>query len=291
MAGKAYREFDAEQLEWQYSPRAHTPGHEAPMAEGLALSTAYLETAGNPRYDIAYGDAPGETLDLFLPDNPIDAPVEMYIHGGYWRARDKRDFSHVAEPVVGAGGISAIVNYDLCPAVTLDEIVRQMRACVAWLYRNIAAYGGDPARIHVTGHSAGGHLTGMMAATDWTAIGGDLPADTVKSAIPVSGVFDLEPIPGTSIQTDVRLDAASVARNSPLRLPVLPGRTVAVVVGADESDEFRRQSREYADYLRAGGATVEHFELPGHNHFNIMTESTRPGSRLGQARLRMMGLA
>ena len=291
MPDTVYRDFDAEQLEWQYSPRAHTPGHDAPIAEGLAQSAAYRETARNPRLDIAYGASAGETLDLFLPDNPQGAPVEIYIHGGYWRSRDKTDFSHLAAPIVGAGGISAIVNYDLCPAVTLDEIVRQMRACIVWLHGNIAEYGGDPNRIHVSGHSAGGHLTAMMAATDWPGFAPGLPADTVKSALPVSGVFDLEPIPGTSVQNDVRLDSAAVTRNSPALLPVPPGLAVAVAVGADESGEFRRQSADYADSLRARGLEVAWFEMPGQNHFNSMTNSIQPGNRLGETRLRLMGLA
>ena len=290
MPDSIYRDFDGAQLEWQYSPRAHTPDHDAAIAEGLAHSTAYRETARNARYDIAYGASASETLDLFLPDDPRGAPVELYIHGGFWRSRDKKDFSHLAAPLVDAGGISAIANYDLCPSVTLDEIVRQMRACIAWLHRNIAGYGGDPARIHVCGHSAGGHLTAMMLATDWPDFDPALPADTVKSAIPVSGVFDLEPILNTSVQDDVRLDTQSARRNSPALLPAAAGPRVAVAVGADESEEFRRQSRDYAESLRRQGLEAECFEMPARNHFNIMTDSARPGDRLGETRLRLMGL-
>ncbi|MBL4721951.1 MAG: alpha/beta hydrolase [Alphaproteobacteria bacterium] len=288
------RAYDDAELERQYNPRIFTPDS-GPMADrATELSVDYLTRAGKSAQDIAYGSRKGETVDLFLPENAENAenaPVEMYIHGGYWRARDKTDFSFMAEPIVNAGGICAVVNYDLCPDVSLDEIVRQMRAATAWLYQNAANFGGDPERIHITGHSAGGHLTAMVAETAWPTFDASLPADLVKSAIPVSGVFELTPIAGMSVQEAIQLDDAGIERNSPLRHPIPGAPKMAVTVGGAESEEFKKQSEAYAAHARAQGSTVEHFEIPGKNHFTILTDTTAPDYALTEVRLRFMGLA
>ncbi len=289
MSEAIFRDYDAEELERQFNPRAYTANFEDIVNVGFERSAAYREIAKNPQYDIPYGQSDAEKLDLFLPDDPNRAAVEMYIHGGFWRSREKSDFSYIAGPIVGAGGISAIVDYALCPAVTLDEIVRQMRACVVWLYRNIAEHGGDPDRLHITGHSAGGHLSAMLLATDWTAY--DLPADVLKSILPISGVFEIAPVMQTSVQEAVQLTPAIAKRNSPVFLPAQSKPSVAVTVGTSESEEFRRQSETYAEVLREQGLSVEYFEMPDQNHFSILTESTEPGNRLTATRLKLMNLA
>lgn len=284
------RAYDDAELERQYNPRVFTP-NSGPMADrATELSVEYMTRAGKSAQDIAYGASKGETFDIFLPENAENAPVEMYIHGGYWRARDKTDFSFMAEPIVNAGGICAVVNYDLCPLVSLDEICRQMRAATAWLYNNAANFGGDRNRIHVAGHSAGGHLTAMVAETDWPGFEAGLPADLVKSAIPVSGVFELTPISGMSVQDAIQLDAAGIERNSPLRHAMAANPVMAVTVGGAESEEFIQQSKAYADHARAQGSTVEHFKIPDKNHFTILTDTTAPDYALTEVRLRLMGL-
>jgi arylformamidase len=283
--------YDATELERQYNPRSFTPNAEDLMGIPVDLSAAFRNRGGAAAMDVPYGTDTAERLDLFLPGNPAGAPVEMYIHGGYWRARSKNDFSFMADPIVTAGGICAAVGYALCPEVTLDEIVRQMRAATVWLYKNIGEHGGDPNRIHVSGHSAGGHLTAMMIATDWPKFEAGLPADLVKSALPISGIFDIEPIIGTSIQKDVQLDAESAGRNSPLRHPIANKGTLGVTVGSAESEEFKAQSKAYVEHARAEGLTVEFFEIPGKNHFTILTDATTPDYPLTEARLRLMGLA
>jgi len=288
MGEAIFRDYDAEELERQFNPRAYTPNFEDIVNIGFERSVAYQDAAKNPRYDIAYGPNDTEKLDLFLPDAPSGAPVEMYIHGGFWRSREKGDFSYIGGPIVAAGGIAAIVDYALCPSVTLDEIVHQMRDCVVWLHGNIADHGGDPNRIHVTGHSAGGHLAAMLLATDWAALG--VPADVLKSVVPISGVFEVEPVMHTSVQEAVQLTADMAARNSPLFLSTESRPPVAVTVGTSESEEFRRQSKAYAEALTAQGLSVDHFEMPDQNHFSILTESTEPGNRLTKTRLQLMGL-
>jgi len=291
MSEAVFLDYDAQELERQFNPREYTPNFEAIVNVGLERSIAYRDAARNPRYDLAFGPSAMETLDLFLPDDPRDAPVEMYIHGGFWRSRTKDDFSYIAGPVVDAGGIAAIVNYALCPDVTLDEIVRQMRACVAWLHGNIRDHGGDASRLHVTGHSAGGHLAAMLLATDWQAFDPALPAAPIQSVTAISGIYEIEPVMETSVQEAVRLDPDMARRNSPLFLPAASRPPVAVTVGTGESEEFRRQSKAYAEALASQGLTVDYFEMPEQNHFSILTESTAPGNRLTESRLQLMGLS
>ena len=163
--------------------------------------------------DVRYGAGPNMTADLF-PAPAAGAPIQVFIHGGYWRAMDKDVHSFPAEGFVAAGGAAVSLNYALAPAVTLDTIVEQCRTAIEWLADNAGRLNGDPDRIFVSGHSAGGHLTAMMLCTDWAARG--RPAGLVKGGTAISGIFDLAPLRETSINDDVRLDAESAARNSPI---------------------------------------------------------------------------
>ena len=284
-----YRGYSTEELERQYSPRASVPDHEAITADAIERSAAYREAAANALYDVAYGPHRLETTDIFRPAEPRGAPVHVFVHGGYWRSRFKEEFSFIARPLVDAGAVVAVINYALCPEVTIDEIVRQTRACCAFLWRNPDIHGGDRERMHVAGHSAGGHLAAMLMATDWPAFGDDLPRDLVKSGTLLSGLYDVEPVMQTSIQDDVRLTAEAARRLSPVLLKPATKAPMVIAAGGAESDEFRRQSRLLADAWKEY-APVEHFELPGLNHFTILTATATADSRLTRARLGLMGM-
>lgn len=289
MSKAVYRNFDAEAMEMQYNPRRSVTGVDDIVAEWAARSTAF--TAANPcELDVAYGSRPEEKLDIYKP-TAANAPVLIFIHGGYWRALDKQPFAFMSKPLVDAGALVVSINYTLCPAVTLDEIVRQCRAACDWVWRNIATHGGDPGRIHVAGHSAGGHLTAMMAATDWPGFAADLPADLIKSATPLSGLFDLNPILRTSINADVRMDPAAAARNSPLALAPAHDMPMTVAVGGAESGEFRRQSKEFSEAWGRGLSRIDYLETPGENHFTIIDGIARADSPITRALLGHMGLS
>jgi arylformamidase len=271
----------------QYNNRARIPQHPAILAHWTAASEqARARLAGH--LDLRYGDGEGETLDLFPAQRP-GAPVLIYIHGGYWRALDKRDHSFVAPAFVDAGAMVVLPNYALCPAVSVEHIVMQMVRAVAWVHRHAQTYGGDPERIVVAGHSAGGHLATMLLCCRWPEVAAGLPAGLVDAALSVSGVFDLEPLRHAPfLAPDLGLTEATARRLSPACLPRPDGRLVAVV-GGDESEEFLRQHRLIA--RRWGRQAVPVCEtVPGRHHMDVLGDLADPSARVHQLGLSLLGL-
>ena len=239
--------------------------------------------------DLAYGAAPGETIDLF-PARKGDGSVLLFIHGGYWRSLDKKDFSYLAPAWVDAGVSLAVVNYDLCPKVSVERIVQQMLAACAWLYRNAERYGMDEERVFVSGHSAGGHLAAMILAALWPAYDRALPRDLVKGAVAVSGVYDLRPLVHVGwLNGDLRLDEEAALRLSPAYLPPATRAPLALAVGGLESSEFKRQNALLAGRWR--GVLAADVAMPGRDHFTVVDGLAEPGGALFAATRRLMGLA
>ena len=291
MSERMLHGYPADNLEWQMNPSVSIPNQEELAAVGQRRAAEYRARVRNAHFDIPYGTRPREALDIYLPDNAAGAPVEIFIHGGYWRRRSKLDSCYLAEQVTKAGAISVMADHELCPKVTVEEIVDELRSCCAWVYRNIAQYGGDPTRIHLCGNSAGGHLVAMMLATDFPAVAPDLPGNLVKGAVPISGVFDCRPVVDTSLNADIRLDLEMARRNSPLLLQPQARCPVVVAVGGAETDEFRRQSRALVEAWSPHGLSMEYLEVPGANHTTVVTETDARGHPLMEARLRLMGLS
>lgn len=282
-----YRGMTPAELTRQYSPRLAIPEHPRIIERWRRWSADY-RAAARAELDIAYGPGADETLDLFLPDAD-DAPIHAFLHGGYWQAMHKDDFSFVARALVEAGVAVAVVNYALCPAVTLDEIVRQVRSALAFVWREGGRFGCDPSNIQVSGHSAGGQLTAMMVATGWPAFAAELPADLVKSGVAISGIFELEPLRHTPINDALGLDAEAARRNSPAFMTPPWPAPLALAVGGDESAEFHRQSRDFAARWGAAGCAVEHVAAPGCNHFTVVEQMADATSPLTRAMLRLLG--
>lgn len=233
-------------LEGEYNNRARVPGHPAIVAGWMRDAAAFR--AGHPPEVLAYGAGPREAMDLFIPE--MVRGVAMFFHGGYWQALDRSAVSHCAAGLLAHGIAVGVPSYDLCPDVPLDRIVDQAEAAARALHARLGR------RIVVSGHSAGGHLAAMLLTR--------LPGEIVAAAVPVSGLFWLEPLIPTSINAALGLDAATARALSP---GLTPGdaRPVHAVVGGAESGEFIRQSREYAA-LRGG--TFE--ALPGLDHFTVL---------------------
>lgn len=274
-------------LDAQYNNRARIPEHPQ-IFERWTSASELARDRSLCLLDLAYGDGPGETLDVF-PAARNGAPVLVFIHGGYWRALDKRDVSFVAPAFQQAGAMVVLPNYALCPAVTIEQIALQLTRALAWTWRHAAEHGGDPSRIVVAGHSAGGHLAAMLLACDWAKVGADLPPGLVAAALSVSGLFDLEPLRHTPfLAPDLRLTEAAVPRLSPAAWPAPRGPLVAVV-GGDESEEFHRQNRLIRQAW--GEAVVPVCEaIPGTNHLSVMHDLADAGTRLHRLALGLLGL-
>ena len=277
---------DTEWLDRMYNNRALVPEHATHFAR-WAETSAQARASQPCSLDLAYGTSQRETLDVFPTAEP-GAPVLVFIHGGYWRSLDKSDHSFIAPAFTSEGACVVIPNYGLCPTVTIPQIAMQMVHALAWTFRNAARFGGDPNRISVIGHSAGGHLTAMMLACLWPDHAKDLPADLVKNAMSISGLYELESVMRTPfLKESLRLTPAQVLKASPAWFPSPAAGTLYAVAGADESEEFLRHNALIEQAW--GKKTVPVREaLAGLNHFSIVEALVRPGHRLNDLALQLM---
>jgi arylformamidase len=213
----------------------------------------------------------------------------MFIHGGYWRSLDKQDFSFLAPAWVDAGVSLAVVNYDLCPRVSMEEIVRQMLRASRWLWLQAEQYGMDQDRLYVGGHSAGGHLAAMLMCALYPVFDARLPKDLWRGGLAVSGLYDLRPLPRVPfLQQDLRLDDAAALRLSPAFMSPATRAPVMTSVGGDESGEFRRQNALLGERWRA--AFAGDVPMPGMNHFSIVDALADQQSALFAGARRLMKL-
>jgi arylformamidase len=245
------------------------------------------------RLDVPFGPTLAEHLDLYpapaTEESEPPAPVLVYLHGGYWRSRTSKEFGFVARGPASHGVATAVVNYALCPVVTIDEIVRQARAALAWIYENAESFGGDSERIHVAGHSAGGHLTAMLLTTDWEGDYG-LPKDAIKGATAISGLFDLAPFPYTFLQPKLQLTWGQVLRNSPiLNLPD-EAPPLLLAYGSDEPAELHRQSEDFFASWKAKDLAADLMPTPDKNHYDVIDGFLDAESLLCSAILKHMNV-
>jgi len=255
--------------EVEYNNRARVPENPALMA-GWAKDAAIYRERHAPQ-SIAYGPGARNTIDLFHGND--NGPIVVFIHGGYWQALDGSSFSHCARGLNTHGIAVAVPSYDLCPHVTVDTIIEQMRAATRELARL-----GRP--LVLSGHSAGGHLAACLLATDWPALGPSLPKRLVIAAYAISGLFDLAPLVETSINKALRLDQASARAASPLFWKPPEGGILDAVVGSDESAEYFRQSRSIVEFWGKAGIATRFGTVPDANHFTAIAPLADPASTM-----------
>jgi len=263
-----WRQEDDETIEYHFIPGITVP-NTADLLGALPNRAAQARATLDGELDVRYGPGPKETLDIFAATTDAKGtppPAQIFIHGGYWRAMDKSDYSHLATDVVAAGVTHISLNYDLCPEVTLDEIVAEIRRAVIYVYQNAEAISIDRERLYISGHSAGGHLTAMMMRQDWTQEG--LPKDLFKGAMPISGAFEPEAIMHTSVNDDVRLNLDMARRNGLLDAPPLVAAPVLALVGGDEPEGFHSLSESYVALCDDGGKQ----SVADTNHFTVLDQ-------------------
>jgi len=277
--------LSAEFVEREYNLRVAFPDHPQWFAR-WAADSAVARSRLDAHLDVRYGSGPKQTMDLFPAANARG--TLLFIHGGYWRALDKVDHSFVAPPLVADGIGVAVINYDLCPEVGIARIVAECREAVVWLLREGPRYGLATQRLLVSGHSAGGHLAAMLAATDWRARGQD--AHTIGGVIAISGVFDLEPLVQVSFNVDLKLDVGGAYLVSPIHLQPRAAIRVLIAAGAQETSEFIRQSWllwERWPECHPPGQRGPLF-IPERHHFSVISDLGDPGSELVRQTLALL---
>jgi arylformamidase len=261
--------------EAEYNNRARVPEHPEIFARWAREAEDYRAEAMKERraeLGLRYGSTLRQVIDLFSPKPDAMAPLALFIHGGYWRSLEPSLFSQAARGANAHGIAVAVVGYDLCPQVTIAEIIDQTRHACLFLWLRTGR------RMMIYGHSAGGHLAAAMVATDWQSLYPKAPADLVPAAYSISGLFDLTPLLAVAMAQDLRLDEAAARSVSPLFWPLPRGRVFDAVVGALESSEFLRQSRVIADAWAKGGAQTRYQEIAGTNHFTVLDALRDPHS-------------
>jgi len=267
-------------IDWEveYNNRARVPEHPEIFARWQSEAAAYRAATtaqGRAEIGVKYGPSPRQTIDLFKPrGGDKSAPVAMFVHGGYWRSLEPATFSQMARGMNAHGITVAVSGYDLCPQVSIRQIIEQTQAACLLLWKRFGR------RIMVSGHSAGGHLAACMVATDWKTLDASAPADLVPAGYAISGVHDLAPLLHLSGNAEFKLDAAEARLISPLFWPVSRGLVLDAVVGGDESSEFLRQSKIIADDWRQRGVETRYEVISGMNHFTICDAMTNPDSAM-----------
>jgi arylformamidase len=284
---KVFRDYDQAELDRQYDQRAWAPNAIEVINRYSVDSEAVRARLGEPE-EHAYGDGRAEILDLFRAPRP-KAPFHVFVHGGAWRTLSRRDSAFAAETFVRAGAHFVALDFAPLPLVSLGTMVGQVKAAVAWLYRNAAALDGDPDRIFISGHSSGGHLAGTAITTDWSEAFG-LPYDVVKGAVCVSGIYDLEPLRLSTRNVHLQLDDKEVEDLSPARHYYNIACPVVVAVGERESDELKRQARSFAAGVERHRHPAQLVEGQGLNHLELVNTLASPTGLLGRLALHQMGM-
>ena len=294
--GLTWRDLDDDARERAYSPSSCVGGNYQPFIDVYARRSQAARARIPGGLGLRYGPLPAHCLDLFMPPGrPATTmaprpPLLVFIHGGYWQALSRQESAFAAEHCVSQGIALAAIDYTLAPQATLAEMVDECRAAIAWLQRHADRLGFDAARIAVAGSSAGAHLAAMVAtaALPVPATPAAGLSNPVKAAVLVSGIYELEPLLGTSINAAVGLTPASAQALSPAFFALSGFPPSIVCWGQVETAEFKRQSLDFAGRLAHAGTPCQAFEVPQRNHFDVILDLADPATKLGQAVVSLM---
>ncbi len=267
----------------QYNPRATVANH-LEIMDGWKNKSILAREHSECVIDIAYGQDIGERLDIFLT-NKKNAPCFVFIHGGYWRASDKSEFSFIAKAIADLGATVFVVNYGLAPRITLETIIQQIHRATQWIYQHAQEYGANPQELYLSGHSAGGHLTAMMMASTWL----DYPNLSITGALSISGLYDLEPLVHASFLNSVlQIDVQRAKAMSPIYQNPKDSIPLWTCVGGEESSEFHRQNQLIAHSWKK--CFRGDIAMPTYNHFSIMDAMADSSTPLFQGVKNMLNL-
>ena len=275
-----WRNLPNDDVERHFNPRNTVPDPQALLDE-YARKSAETRNGIRGRYDLRYGKAEKETLDLHLPYGAPNGTLVVFIHGGYWRGLDKSDHSFVVPTFTEAGTVLANVNYDLCPSVTLDTMVEEIERAVLYCHGNAREWGADPARLFLVGHSAGAHLAASMLINDWSRH--DLPAGPIRGLVGLTGIYEPEVILRVSVNEEARIAPEVAVRHDCLARPPRGNARVLVAAGGGEPQGWIDQTRAYAAVCASAGLDTECVIVEGVNHFSLLERAVTGGTPLNRS--------
>ena len=273
-----FRGMNADQLRLQYNPSRSLPDSPQIFQSWKERSAAF-RAAAKANLDIAYAEHPAARLDLFLPAEPSPR-LHVYVHGGYWQAFGKNDFSFMAEGLTKSGLAVAVLGFPLCPTVPLQGVVRHVRLALAYLWREAERFGFRREKIQISGHASGAHLCAMLLATLWPKFQAELPEEIIHSAVMISGIYELEPLRFIETGQALALTPELAKRLSPIGLRPAGKARLLICTGGLESMEFKRQSSLLGRAWSRYSVPLEVISFPQRNHFTILEEMAPPDSAL-----------
>tara|TARA_Y100001934_G_scaffold256925_1_gene325445 strand:+ start:1620 stop:2486 length:867 start_codon:yes stop_codon:yes gene_type:complete len=269
--------YSPQELERQYNVRDSRADYETKIVPDWIKRSAITRTNLKSTIDISYGKSEKQKLDFFSsPD--INSPTVIFFHGGYWQRGDKSVYSFLANSFVKNNINFLAVGYDLCPKISITQIVSQAQEAIVWIWQNANKLEINKDKFIVSGHSAGGHITGMMMGTEWNKISSDLPNNLILAGIPISALNLLEPIRHTTLNDALKMDKEEAKSQSPIYLPPKTNAQQLIVYGANETDEFHRQSNIYYEKFKSEKRKIERFIVPDADHFDEMNDLSNESS-------------
>jgi arylformamidase len=289
---RVYLDYTQAELDAAYDQRIWAPNREE-IVRWYGEESAKVRAGIDHRRGVPYGNGEDETLDIFPAkagsESTSSAPIHVHVHGGRWTLFSKDEESFIAPTFVNAGAVCVVIGFSNIPKVRIPDMVDQVKRAIAWIYANAESFGGDPERIHLSAHSSGSHLAGVALLTDWKKDFG-LPADIVKSALLISGMYDMRPVILSARSSYVKLSGAEILDLSAILQAEKFGTPATLVYGEQETPEFRRQPREFAEVLESIGKPVRLVEIPGVNHFEVLKMLGDPASAVSRLALGLMAL-